>query len=93
MSAYEDLPSSVKTRIDQLEGHFSYQKFRESVPGVIEEEAESLRRGSDHPIITVHPLTGLLCQNITTVCAYLNNDNLLYFRRKEEYLCQQGSNC
>ena len=59
-SAYEDLPKSVKERIDQLEGHFSYQKFRDSVPGVTEEEAESLRRGSDHPLITVHPLTGLL---------------------------------
>lgn len=61
MAAYEDLPNSVKDRIDRLEGHFSYQKFRESVPGVTEEEAESLRRGTVHPIITVHPLTGMLC--------------------------------
>ena len=81
-AAYNDLPNSMKNRIDRLEGHYSYQKFRNSVPGVTEEEAESLRRGTDHPIITVHPLTGLLGQNITIVLrmityfAYVGKKNI-----------------
>ena len=58
VSAYEGLPENIKERIEPLAGHFSYLKFRDSVPGVTEEEAEYLRRGWDHPLVTVHPLTG-----------------------------------
>ena len=59
ISAYEALPEDIKQRVQGKTAHYSYLKFRNEIPGVsTDEERAYLSRGSDHPIITQHPVTG-----------------------------------
>ena len=57
--AYEDLPEVIKQQVDGKTGFFSYLKVREENRTIFsQEEIAYLHRGSVHPIITAHPVTG-----------------------------------
>ena len=59
VSAYEGLSDEVKARVSGLIGHFTYLKFRDEVPGINDkEDLEFLKQGTEHPLISTHPVTG-----------------------------------
>jgi len=88
VAAYSKLPLDIQHKLDSLQGHFSYLKFRDTVPGVTEEDYEYMRKGWDHPLITIHPRTG---SNIKFRCFILDNNSIL--QRSEEYLRQPWTHC
>eukprot|EP00595_Chromulina_sp_UTEXLB2642_P002059 CAMPEP_0196762998 /NCGR_PEP_ID=MMETSP1095-20130614/3202_1 /TAXON_ID=96789 ORGANISM="Chromulina nebulosa, Strain UTEXLB2642" /NCGR_SAMPLE_ID=MMETSP1095 /ASSEMBLY_ACC=CAM_ASM_000446 /LENGTH=198 /DNA_ID=CAMNT_0042115249 /DNA_START=287 /DNA_END=883 /DNA_ORIENTATION=+ len=58
-TAYDDLDENWKKRIQGLQAHYTYLKFRPWVPGV-EDKSEvfaDIAEGSIHPVVAIHRLT------------------------------------
>jgi alpha-ketoglutarate-dependent taurine dioxygenase len=63
VSAYDALPDDIKNRLEGLTASYSYLKHRTissngTVAGLTAVEVQAALKGTVHPVITVHPITG-----------------------------------
>ncbi len=63
VSAYSALPEELRTRLEGVTASYSYLKHRTieadgTVAGLTAAEVQAALRGTVHPVITVHPITG-----------------------------------
>jgi len=56
--AYDALSDAMQERLRGVDAHYSYMKFRDTIPGVSPEAFAHIKAGSTHPLIATHPTTG-----------------------------------
>jgi len=57
-AAFYALDESFKKRVLLMDGYYSYMKYRSTIPGLSVEADKIIRKGSIHPLISTHPVTG-----------------------------------